>query len=279
MPYRHAWIWVALLLPAVALAFWPAYLSRLGEASWILHAHGVTATLWIVLLVIQSWSIDRNARGLHRLAGRASLALFPLFWASGLLIVHLMAAGFVARANPFQTLFGARLTPVDLLTSAALLWLYYVAVSRRRSVLVHSSAMLAIPLFLVPPILVRLLQIGGPLAIAGPDEFHKFGYGLELANLLCIALALGLYARRPKTAWPFLVAAATIAAQGLAFETLGRSRAWEAAMPSLASIPTAAIATVALLLSGAVVWAAWSAPAGSRPRGPQRPAAATVARG
>jgi hypothetical protein len=276
MPYRHAWIWVALLLPAVALAFWRGYLSQLGQASWILHAHGLTATLWILLLVVQSRSIDKQARGLHRIAGRASLALFPLFWASGLLIVHLMAAGFVARANPFQSLFGARLTPVDLLTSGALLYLYYIAVSRRRSVLVHASAMLAIPLFLVPPIFVRLFQIGGPLAIGGPDEFHKFGYGLELANFLCIALALWLYSRRPKTAWPFLVAAATIAAQGLAFETLGRSPAWEAAMPWLASIPAAAIAVAALLLSAAIVRAAWSAPAGSRPRGPQTPAEAVA---
>ena len=276
MPYRHAWIWVALLLPAVAVAFWPAYLMRLGEVSWILHAHGITATLWIMLLVAQSWSIGRGARSLHRFAGRASLALFPLFWVAGLLIVHLMAAGFVARDNPFQSLFGARLTPVDLLTSGAILFLYYVAVSRRRSVLVHASAMLAIPLFLVPPIFVRLFQIGGPLAITGPNDFFKFGYGLELANLLCIALALWLYARRPKTAWPFLVAAAAIAAQGLAFETLGRSRAWEAAMPWLASIPTAAIAAIGLLLSGAVVWAAWSAPARSRPSGPRRSAPAVA---
>src|SRR4051812_38847544 len=266
MPYRSAYIWVALLLPAAALAFWPSYLARLGEVSWILHAHGVTATLWIMLLVIQSWSIHRSQRGLHRFAGRASLALFPLFWVSGLLIVHVMAAGFVAGANPFEGTFGARLTPVDLLTSGAILYLYPVAVSRRRSVLVHAAAMLAIPLFLVPPIAVRLLQIGGPLAIAGPEQFYKFGYGLELSNLLCIALALWLYARRPKTAWPFLVAAAAIAAQALAFETLGRSRAWEAAMPWLASIPTAAIAATGLLLSGAVVWAAWTQAERSRPQ-------------
>jgi hypothetical protein len=270
MPYRTAYIWVALLLPASALAFWPSYLARLGEVSWILHAHGVTATLWIMLVVAQSWSIHRSRRGLHRFAGRASLALFPLFWTSGLLIVQVMAAGFVAGGSPFQSLFGARLTPVDLLTSAAILYLFHVAVSRRRSVLVHASAMLAIPFFLVPPIAVRLLQIGGPLAIAGPDQFYKFGYGLELANLLCIAFALWLYARRPGTAWPFLVAAAAIAAQGLAFETLGRSPAWEAAMPWIASTPTAAIAAIGLLVSAMVVWSAWSQPEGARPQGPRK---------
>jgi hypothetical protein len=265
MPYRTAYIWMALLLPAAALAFSSSYLARLGEVSWILHAHGVTATLWIMLLVAQSWSIHRARRGLHKFAGRASLALFPLFWVSGLLIVQVMAAGFAAGGSPFQSAFGARLTSVDLLTSGAILYLYYIAVSRRRAVPVHASAMLAIPLFLVPPIGVRLLQIGGPLAIAGPDEFHKFGYGLQLSNLLCVALALWLYARRPKTAWPFLVAAATIAAQGLAFSTIGRSAAWESAMPWAASTPTAAIGAVGLLLSGAVAWAAWSRPDRLRP--------------
>jgi hypothetical protein len=274
MPYRTAWIWAALLLPAAALAFSRSYLARLGEVSWILHAHGITATLWIILLAIQSRSIHRGQRGLHRFAGRASLALFPLFWVSGLLIVKAMAAGFVAGGTPFQSTFGARLTPVDLLTSGAILYLYHVALSRRRSVLVHASAMLAIPLFLVPPIAVRLLQIGGPLAIAGPDQFYKFGYGLELANLLCILLALWLYARRPKTAWPFLVAAAAIAAQALAFETLGRSRAWEAAMLWVAATPTLAIAAIGLLVSGAVLWAAWSRSETSRPRTAPEPLAA-----
>jgi hypothetical protein len=270
MPYRTAYVWLALLLPATALAFWPSYLGRLAEVSWILHAHGITATLWILLLVVQSWSIHRSRRALHRLAGRASLALFPLFWTSGLLIVHAMATGFTASGTPFQSLFGARLTPVDLLTSGAILFLYRVAVSRRRSVLVHASAMLAIPLFLVPPIAVRLLQMGGPLAIGGPDEFYKFGYGLELANLLCVALALWLYALRPKTAWPFAVAAAAIAAQALAFETLGRIPAWESVMPWIASTPTAVIAALGLLVSGAIVWAAWSSPERSRRQGPPR---------
>jgi hypothetical protein len=269
MPYRMAWIWAALLVPAAAVAFSPSYLARLGAVSWILHAHGITATLWIVLLVTQSWSIHRRARPPQ--ARRApSLALFPVFWVSGLLIVNAMAAGFVARATPFQSTFGARLTPVDLLTSGAILYLYHLAVSRRRSVLVHASAMLAIPLFLVPPIGVRLLQIGGPLAIAGPDEFYKFGYGLELANLLCIALALWLYARRPNTAWPSWSRRPRSPLRASPSRTLGRSAAWESAMPWLASIPTAAIGVIGLLLSGAVVWAAWAKPAGSRPQGPRR---------
>ena len=258
VPYRHAYLWSALLFPAVALAFWPSYFARLPEVSWILHAHGVTASLWSALTALQAWSISRNRRPLHRLSGRTSLALFPIFWTSGLLIIQVMAAGFLAKDNPFHSTYGARLTPVDILTSAAILYLYFVALSQRKSVLTHAAAMLAIPFFLLPPIFVRILQVGGPFAIRGPDEFYKFGYGLELCNALSIAATLWLWSRRPKTAWPFLFAAAAIALQSFAFETIGRSPRWEQALVPLTNIPTGVIAALGLAISTVVVWLGWT---------------------
>jgi hypothetical protein len=270
MPYRHAYLWVLALVPLIGLAFWPSYLGRLGAVSWILHAHGITAALWVALAAVQSWSIERGARPLHRVTGRISLGLFPLFWVSGLLIVHMMAAGFATHDNVFHRIFGARLTSVDALGSMAILYLYYIAVSRRRAVQVHAAAMLAILLFLLPPIFVRIFQIAGPLAIQGPDQFYKFGYGLHLSNLGSIALAMALYLRRRQTAWPFLVAAGAIALQSLLFETLGNSAAWGAAMPGVGAIPTGAIVGVGLAISAAVVWLAWS----GAPGRPQRAAMA-----
>lgn len=270
MPYRHAYKWVLLLFPAVGLAFWPGYFSQLGTVPWILHAHGITSALWVGLIALQAWSIHREARQIHRSAGRFSLLLFPLFWTSGLLIVQLMGAGFVARDNPFHTIFGAQLAPVDLIASLAILHLYYVALSRRRSVLVHAAAMLSIPLFLMPPILGRVIQIGGPFAIHGPDEFYKFGYGLEASFLLAALIALWAWSRRPRTAWPFLASAMAMVAQTLAFETLGRSAMWEALMAPLASVPVVVVAASGLLLSGAVVWLGWT-------RGQARPTASIAA--
>ena len=267
LPYRHAYLWIVLLFPAVTLAFWPSYFARLPEVSWILHAHGVTASLWIALTGIQAWSISRDRRPIHRFAGRTSLALFPIFWTSGLLIIQVMAAGFLAKDNPFHSTYGARLTPVDILTSITILYLYYVALSQRKSVLTHAAAMLAIPFFLLPPIFVRILQVGGPFAIRGPDEFYKFGYGLELCNALSIAATLWLWSRQPKTAWPFLFAAAAIALQSFAFETIGRSPSWERALVTLADVPTGVIAGLGLVISSAVVWLGWTGPVNSRDGG------------
>ena len=176
---------------------------------------------------------------------------------SGLLIVQMMAAGFAAKDGPFHALFGARLTPVDLIGSVVILYLYWLAVSQRRAVLVHAAAMLAIPFFLVTPIVSRLLQIGGPLAIRGPADIYKFGIGFHLANALALMVAVGIYARRPKTAWPFLLAAGGLALQSLAFETLGRAKGWEALMPAVAAVPTPLLAAVGFAISMAVVAWAW----------------------
>ncbi|HEY0312029.1 MAG TPA: hypothetical protein VGC56_05985 [Allosphingosinicella sp.] len=277
MPYRHAWLWVLGLFPAVALAFWPSYFGRLGSVSWILHAHGITSALWVALLAVQSWSIHRDARPLHKLSGRTSLALFPLFWVSGLLIVQMMAGGFAAKDGPFHILFGARLTPVDLIGSLIVLYLYWLAVSRRRAVLVHAAAMLAIPFFLVTPIIVRLLQIGGPFAIRGPGEFYKFALGFHLSNALALVVAVAIYTRRPKTAWPFLVAAGGLALQSLAFQTLGRAAGWEALMPAVAAVPTPVLAATGLAVSMAVVAWAWFGAKQGRAAPPRADAAAITA--
>ncbi len=265
MPYRHAHWWVLLLFPAVGLAFWPGYFSQLNGVSWILHAHGITASLWTALVAVQSWSIHNKSLPAHRLAGRASLVLFPAFWTSGLLIVQLMAAGFVVKDNPFHAMYGARLVPVDTLTSIAVLYLYYLAVSRRRSVFIHAAAMLAIPLFLLPPIFVRLMLIAGPFAIHGPDQFYKFGYALDACTGASAVISIWVWSRRPRTAWPFLFAACVMFGQGLAFETLGRTALWERAMVPLASVPTPLVAAIGLVISTAMVWLGWT-------RGPGRSA-------
>ena len=84
MPYRHAHWYLLLLFPLTGLAFWPNYFGKLGDSPYAFHVHGVTASLWIVLLAFQSWAIHRRRNHLHRSAGLASLALFPLFVAGAI---------------------------------------------------------------------------------------------------------------------------------------------------------------------------------------------------
>lgn len=270
MPYRHAHWYLLLLFPLTGLAFWPNYFSKMADSPAALHVHGVTASLWIVLLAFQSWSIHQRRNALHRTVGLTSFALFPFFVTGGLLVIQTMAVKVAAGSDPFYDIFGARLAAVDAISSLSILGFFYMALRNRRKVHLHARYMLAPVMFLLGPILSRLMPALPPLAIAGPEDYYRFGYGFHLANGLAIAIAAILYIRAPKHGRPWLLAGGLVAAQSLAFETLGRSEVWLALLRAVGALPTPLIAAIGFAASIFILFAGWNA----RPTPPR--AAATV---
>ena len=106
MPYRHAHWYLIGLLALAGLAFWPQYLSQVRTAPAQYHLHGITATLWVLMLIAQSMTIHRDQRQVHRKLGTLSLVLFPLFLAGGSTIFLGMAQRFV-EGSPFHVMYGA----------------------------------------------------------------------------------------------------------------------------------------------------------------------------
>jgi hypothetical protein len=259
MPYRHAHWYLLLLFPLVGLAFWRGYLSVLPTSPAAFHVHGITASLWILLLALQSWSIHRRRNALHRAVGIASFALFPLFVTGGLLVIQTMAVKFGARDGPFYSAFGARLGLIDTLSSIAIPLMFYMALKWRRKVHLHARYMLAPALFLLGPILSRLAPAFPPLAISGPQDMYHFGYGFHLAGLIAIAFASILWLRAPKHGRPFLIVGGLVALQMFLFEYVGRTAAWERLFTALASVPASAIVSIGLAASVAAIWTGWIA--------------------
>jgi hypothetical protein len=77
MPCRHAYWYLLTAFPLAGLAFWPNYLSQFATSPLEFHMHGITASLWLTLLVFQSWTIQNGQREMHRQTGVLSLGLFP----------------------------------------------------------------------------------------------------------------------------------------------------------------------------------------------------------
>ena len=264
MPYRHAHWYLLLLFPLTGLAFWPNYFSKFAVSPYAFHVHGITASLWIALLAVQSWTIHHRRNALHRGAGMASLALFPFFLVGGLLVLQTMAAKIGTREDPFYIVFGARLGTMDALSSIALPFLFYLAMRWRRKVQLHARYMLAPVLFLLGPILSRLMPALPPFAITGPETFYRFGYGLHFSNGIAVAFAAILYAKAPRHGLPFLVVGGLVLVQSLLFETLGRAPGWEALYASLARVPTPIVVSLGLaagILAGAAGWIGGQKPA------------------
>jgi hypothetical protein len=259
MPLRHAHWYLLAMFPLAGLAFWQGYLAQIGSASFEFHAHGITATLWLMLLIAQSWTIQRGNRALHRAFGTASLVLFPLFLAGGVGIFLGMARRFVDGTSPFHAMYAPKLAWLDVVSVAAVAYLYFEGLRQRRKVHPHARFLLATAIFLLPPILGRLSPILPGLSVAGPQDFWKLGIGFQLANAVTAAIAFGLAMASGKHGRPFFIAGLLTLLGAVLFQTIGGMAWWERLFAQVALLPTAPFTIVAALAGAGIAWAGWVA--------------------
>lgn len=268
MPYPRAHYYLLGLIGLVGLAFWPGYFSRLGEQPWALHAHGVTASLWLLMLVVQSWAIHHGRRSLHRAAGRSSFVLAPLFLASGFLVLRSMAQQ-TYGGHAFYEVFGAGLGLLDLLAVLFFAGFYFGALRHRRRVQLHARYLLATVLLLSTPIASRLFNFYVPgLQVRGPEDMHLFVIGVHLGNAIGLAIALALYLQARQHGRPFLLAAGFLVLSSIGFQWLAALEPWQAVFRAVAGLPTAAAAGLGLGLGVLALWGGLAAqpPAAGSPR-------------
>jgi len=258
MPLRTAHYWLLGLLGCTLFAFWPTYLVDLpdGKPAW--HVHAAGALLWVVLVIVQSWSIHGGHRDQHRKLGLASFALFPLFLIGGALAIKAeamtLAADFTDPENADIGPFGF----FDTVANVGFATLFYGGLKHRRNVQLHARYLVATTLFLVAPVIWRLLGEHVPFfASDTPETLHRFSYAMAAGNAGAIAITLYLYRQAPRYGRPFAIAAGFIAAQQVLFETLGRLEAWGELFSRFGSVPTSPLVVSTGVLSLAICWHGW----------------------
>jgi len=263
MPFRHAHWWVLGLFPLAGLAFWRSYVSSLATAPASFHFHGITASLWLILLAMQSWSIQHGKRAFHRANGLISFGLFPLFLAGGAVIFIGMAQRHVAGLSPFYRLWPASLAWYDFVSVLGTAYFYFMALKHRRSVAKHAAYMLATPIFLLPPMLGRLAPLPLGIDFSKPGAFEQMGMGFQLAQIFTALISFAIAFRARSAGRPFVIAGLLTVIGAVLFHFVGSSAAWKSFFPIAAEIPMVPFAGAAALLGAAVGWAGWWA--GKRP--------------
>ena len=256
MPYRHAHWYLLALFPLAGLAFWQSYLSQFTSAPAEFHMHGITATLWLILLVVQSWTLGSDQRALHRTVGTASMVLFPLFLMGGTGIFFGMAERFV-QGSPFHVLYAPKLAWFDFVGVAGFAYFYFEALRQRRKVHPHSGYMLATVIFLLPPIFGRLSGI--PLGVTGPADFPKLDTGFQAATVLVAALAFFIGYRRGKHGRPWVLAGVLTLAMLIPYVAIGDMPAWKQFYATLADWPTMPFTLAAATAGVIIAYAGWVA--------------------
>jgi hypothetical protein len=273
MPYRRAWMWIAALVPLIAIAFWPNYFSGFRAAPFALHAHGMTATAWILLTGLQSWSIANRRTALHRSTGLATFAVVPLFAAGAMFGIIDMAQRFAARSDPFNGTYGAALALEDIVAAAVFVGMVAAGFRARRRVRAHAAWLLATVWLVLPPVTARLLQSTPGFPREGLGGMSGFDLAFHVSEIGAGLAALWLWRADRAHAHGFLAAALAIIAQSVLYVTVAQTTAWAAFVVTLASLQPALPALAAGLATLALLSWAWRG-SGQRPNRAEATAAA-----
>lgn len=263
MPYRAGYIYVLALLALTLVAFWPSYLSVLGEAKLAHHFHAASSVLWTLLAAFQAWTIHHDRWALHRTAGLAVFALFPLFLVSGLWVIHVETVTLAGGLTDPENLNIAQFGFFDPLANIGFAILFWGGLRYRYKVHLHARYMLGTVMFVVAPVIWRLLRNFVPGMMEGQVPFDV---PFALGNAAAGATALWLYWQAPKHGRPWLLVAGIIAVEAIGFLTLGKLPAWAPIFASVSTIDLSVLLVATAVVSLAIAVHGWMA--GARPKAP-----------
>jgi lysylphosphatidylglycerol synthetase-like protein (DUF2156 family) len=219
---------LAVLLITVA-GFWPTfYGAPAGEGNDLMHmVHGVSATLWIALFLVESWFTGYTNRRLHGFLGWSSVALSSVLIPSSLVMVHLM---FRQALSPLFLVLGF----IDLTTLPLFVGLYIAALVYRRRPQIHWRLMASTLVVGVIPAAARFFRH------FMHHSFPSLGDALLPSYLLvyCMLLAAILFDwRRGRLLWPFPLTFAYYVALQLTMVAGGHSSGFVSIATGLAHLP------------------------------------------
>lgn len=226
--YAHAPIYFSLLLLVAFIGFFPSYFGRLGQASLTQHMHGVTATLWLFLLIGQGWLMRQRKLQLHRAIGKASIVLALLFVVSGLMMTRAM----LTADSPFAKMFGPRLAFIDLASVLFFMFAYGMAIHHRKNVQLHARYMVCTALPLLPPALARGLNAF--VLPAGSSFELSFHLAFGVAALIVVALIVDDW-RKGKVYAPYPILLAVMLIMQASYEVSMSFAPWAGAVRWLSS--------------------------------------------
>lgn len=223
--YKNAYIYFALAFLVTVTGFFPSYFNRLAATSAAHHFHGITATLWMLLLVVQPFLYRLDKIHLHRLLGRSTFVLVPLIVIGGLLMVYKMVN------DEGYGLLAYQLGYIDFFVLSQFILFYCLAIKNVRNTQYHARYMAATIFGPLIPALTRIFNI--------IPWIEGIQYSLHLSYISVeIVLILLIFDdhRRGKIRLPYLLAIGLMIIQHITMHFAANWEWWRVLMDLYAGI-------------------------------------------
>jgi len=162
--YSNAYLWMIAVFGITIIGFFPSYFAKLRETDISHHIHGVTATLWLILVIVQPALYRFNNLKLHRTLGWFSVVLALSVVTGGIFMMKVMVqnkeiSGLGDIAYYISIFDAAILIPFIVF--------FILGLTFRKNIQLHARYMICTAIFpLVAPI-SRLLLISGIFGLEG----------------------------------------------------------------------------------------------------------------
>lgn len=190
-----------LLLPAIAIGFWPSYWSKsFSGISSVIHIHNAVIIAWVIMSLAQPLLILRKKIQWHRIVGKLSYVLMPLLLLSGYFLIQERYLRKLAQLNESVAFGKVQLTAEEVYRNTAtslrlglvyfllLAGLYTLAIIYRKRILYHATFMMGAILTALGPSVDRIIgQVYNP-------EGEVTSYLADKATLIFTILFFGVLA-------------------------------------------------------------------------------------
>jgi len=171
-------------------AFWPGYFGRLdSDIPSRIHIHGISMTLWCLMLISQALLIRFRKEQLHSIIGRFSYILVPIILISGFHTGHVSIAGLnLSEGNYYSS--------IALIFNSLIVFgiLYGLAIYHRKTPLVHARYMICTIFPMLTPLTDRLVYNNFPFIIGFLPTINGtpmvWLVGFVIADLILISLVM-----------------------------------------------------------------------------------------
>ena len=145
----HRWLLIPFII--ILLGFANSYWLRFVDAPWRQHLHGITATLWFVILIIQPYLITNGNPQKHRAFG-----LMALFLAGGMILSALAAIPYNLTSRlPEVAKYG--LSFLDVVLVIGFCFALFKAIQNVKNLEEHATWMISTVFWVLGPGLARFL--------------------------------------------------------------------------------------------------------------------------
>jgi len=176
--FQKAHLWLIIPFLIVFLGFYFSYWSKFKEAQFTQHLHGLTATAWFILIIVQPFLYQKSKMDLHR-----RLGIIGVFIAGGVVFSAMQIIPNNLRLENVVEHLRYSFVFADFIFVIGFSYAVIMAIINKNNIDLHARYLFSTVFWVMLPALSRLIYF--PL-------FINYGFPTPISFLQCVYIAGGL---------------------------------------------------------------------------------------